>query len=270
MDFKAIGTYLFELVTSVGLKILEAVIILVVGLWLIKWVKQFIKESPKLNKLDSSLRSFLVSFAGIALAILLVITIAMVVGIPVTSFITVLASCGVAIGLALQGALSNFAGGIMILLFKPFKVGDFVEAAGETGTVSEITVVYTVLLTVDNKRITIPNGSITNSVIENYSSEELRRVDLMFKADYSADMDQVKSIIAKIVAEHPKALKTPEPFIRLSNHGDSALEYTVRIWVNGADYWDVYFDVTESVKKAFDENKISIPFNQIDVHVTNN
>ena len=269
MDFKAIGTFLVELAASLGLKIVESLIILIVGFKLIKWLKKWIKETPKLDKLDSGLRSFLVSFSSIVLYIVLIITIAMVLGVPVTSFITILASCGVAIGLALQGSLSNFAGGLMILFFKPFKIGDYIEAGGESGTVAEISVVYTVLLTPDNKRITIPNGTLTNSVIENYSAEETRRVDLTFNTAYNCDIDKVTDIITEIVENHPLALKDPEPFVRLSAHGESSLTYTVRIWVKSEDYWDVNFDVIESVKKAFDEKGIEIPYPQLDVHVNN-
>ncbi len=267
MDFKNLGNFIIEMLTSFGIKLLGAIVLLVVGVKLISWLKKFVKNSSKLSKLEGGLRSFLASFLSIALYILLIITIAMIIGIPVTSFITILASCGVAIGLALQGTLSNFAGGIMILLFKPFKVGDYIEAAGKSGVVSEISVVYTVLLTLDNKRITIPNGSITNSVIENYSAEDTRRVDLTFNTSYSCEIDTVKDIIAKVIDEHPKAFKQPEPFVRLSKHGESSVEYTVRIWCKSSDYWDVYFDILENVKKVFDENNITIPFPQLDVHI---
>ncbi len=267
MDWSAFGRFLLELATSLGLKLLEAIVLLVVGLKLIGWLKKFIKTSHKLDKLDTSLRSFLVSFVSIVLYVVLVITIAMILGVPATSFITILASCGVAIGLALQGSLSNFAGGIMILLFKPFKVGDYIEASGESGVVTEITVVYTVLLTVDNKRITIPNGTLTNSVIENYSAEELRRVDFTFSAAYDCDIDKVKAVIEQVIAVHPLGLKEPEPMVRLSKHSESSLDYTARVWVKNADYWTVYFDITEQVKKAFDDNGIAIPFPQVDVHL---
>lgn len=263
-------SFIIQTATSLGLKLLIAALILVVGLFVIGSIKKFIKTSNKLNKMDSSLRSFLASFATIAMYIVLFITIASVLGVPMTSFLTILASCGVAIGLALQGSLSNFAGGVMILLFKPFKVGDFIEASGESGVVSEISVIYTVLLTVDNKRITVPNGSLTNSVITNYSAENLRRVDMTFTTAYNCDIAKTKSIIENIIAEHPMALKDPAPFVKLSKHGDSSLEYTVRIWCENANYWSVYFDVMESVKTAFDENNIEIPFPQMDVHVKNN
>jgi len=267
MDWNKLWEKLLELGSTWGIKLLAAIIVLVVGIKLIKALAKWIKKSPKLDKIDNSLRSFLVSFSKIALYIILIITVAMILGIPATSFITILASCGVAIGLALQGSLSNFAGGIMILLFKPFKVGDFIEASGESGTVEEISVVYTVLLTPDNKRITIPNGTLTNSVIENCSAEKTRRVDLKFTTSYDADIETVKSILTKVAEGHPKALKDPEPFVRLSEHSDSALTYTVRIWCNSEDYWDVYFDTTEKVKKVFDENGIEIPYPQMDVHI---
>lgn len=267
MDFSSVLNYLLQLVTSFGIKLLVAIVLFFVGAKLIKKFKKFIKTSPKLEKLDVSLRSFLGNFSGIALYVLLVITVAMILGVPTTSFLTVLASLGVAIGLAVQGAFSNFAGGIMILLFRPFKVGDFIEAAGETGTVVDISVVYTVVLTLDNKRVTIPNGSLTNSVIKNYSAEPLRRVDMTFNASYKNDVDEVKEIITVVVKSHSKVLKDPAPFIRLTKHGENGLEYTVRAWCNNADYWDVYMDVMENVKKAFDYKGIEIPYNQLDVHI---
>ena len=268
MDWSKLLNDTVSIASNWGIKLLIAIIVLVIGAKLIKMLTKWLRKSPKLDKLDTSLRSFLVSFSKIALYIILIITVAMILGIPATSFITILASCGVAIGLALQGSLSNFAGGIMILLFKPFKVGDFIEASGETGTVEEITVVYTVLLTPDNKRVTIPNGTLTNSVIENYSAEKTRRVDLKFSTDYKADIETVKKVLTKVAENHPLALKDPAPMVRLSEHSDSALTYTVRIWCKNEDYWDVYFDTTEMVKKAFDENGIEIPYPQLDVHMT--
>jgi small conductance mechanosensitive channel len=267
MDWDAFLHFLLEMVTSFGLKLIGALVVLVVGLKLIKWIRKFLLNSNKLSKLDDGIRTFMASFAGIALYILLFITVAMVLGVPTTSFITVLASCGVAIGLALQGSLSNFAGGIMILLFKPFKVGDYIEAAGEAGTVTEISVVYTILLTPDNKRITIPNGSITNSVIENYSAEPLRRVDFTFSTAYDSDVEQVKALIVDELRRHSLTLEEPTPQVRLSKHGESALEFTARVWCNAEDYWTVYFDITERIKQVFDENGITIPYSQVDVHI---
>ena len=267
MNWQAILDNLIQLATTWGIRLLGAIIVLLIALKVISGIKKFIQKSPKLDKLDPSLRSFLSSFTSILLYVLLVIVIAGMIGIPATSFITILASCGVAIGLALQGSLSNFAGGLMILFFKPFKVGDFIEVCGESGTVAEITVVYTVLLSVDNKRITLPNGTITNSVIENYSSEELRRVDLTVNTAYGCDIEQVKSIVTALAESHPLALAEPAPQVRVTAHSDSALTYTVRVWCKGEDYWDVYFDMTEGIKKAFDKNGIEIPYPQMDVHV---
>ena len=268
INWEKLWDIILEFATSWGIKLLAAIVILIVGIKLIKALTKWITKSPKLDKLDTSLRSFLGSFSKIALYIVLIITVAMILGVPATSFITILASCGVAIGLALQGSLSNFAGGIMILLFKPFKVGDYIEASGESGTVEEISVVYTVLLTPDNKRITIPNGTLTNSVIENYSAEKNRRVDMTFTTSYDCDIEKAKKILTDIASSHPMALKDPEPMVRLSEHGESALTYTVRVWCLNENYWDVKFDITESVKKAFDENGIEIPYPQIDVHIT--
>lgn len=269
VSFEQLVNKLVDFATTSGFKLLAVIILVIIGLKAIKWLKKWIRTSPKLDKIDSSLRSFAVSFVSVVLYALLFVTVLMILGVPATSFVAVLTTCAAAIGLALQGSLSNFAGGIMILLFKPFKVGDYIEAAGESGVVSEISVVYTELLTLDNKRITIPNGTLTNSVIENYSSEDLRRVDLTFNTSYDCDMETVKSVIRKVIDSNPMALKNPEPFVRLSAHNDSALTYTVRIWCKNADYWDVNFDTIENVKKAFDENGIKIPYNQIDVHVDN-
>ena len=266
MDFEKLLEFLIELGISLGGKLIASFIILIVGMKIIKWLKKWIKTSAKLEKVDMGLRSFLASFASVALYAVLFITVAMTLGIPTTSFITALASCGVAIGLALQGTLSNFAGGLMILLFKPFKVGDYIEAAGESGTVDAITVVYTVLRTPDNKMITIPNGSLTNSVIENYSTEDTRRVDMAFTASYDCDVDKVKAILMNAVEHHEKVFKDPAPFVRMTEHGDSALTYTVRVWCKSEDYWDIKFDITERVRKDFAENNIEIPYPQLDIH----
>lgn len=269
MDFEKILEFLFNLAASLGAKLLAALIILTVGCKLIKFIKKWLKTSPKLDKVDLGVRTFLVSFSGIALYVFLFITIAMTLGIPTTSFITALASCGVAIGLALQGALSNLAGGIMILVFKPFKIGDYITTPDAAGTVSDITIVYTILKTPDNKVITIPNGTLTNSVVVNYSAVETRRVDLSFTTAYDCDVDKVKGILMNVVTSHEKVLQDPAPFARLTKHGESALEYTVRVWCKSADYWEVNFDLVETVKKEFDANGISIPYPQMDVHINN-
>lgn len=267
MDWSAVWTYLFELGASVGLKLLMALIVVFIGHKLIKFLKKWILNSHKLDKVDIGVRSFLASFAKIALYIVLFITVAMILGIPTTSFITALASCGVAIGLAMQGSLSNFAGGIMILIFKPFKVGDFIKTADASGTVEEITVVYTILKTADNKMVTIPNGTITNAVIENYSAHSTRRVEIDFEVEYSCDVDKVKSVLMDIMKENPMVLSDPEPFARVSAHCDNKLTYAARAWCKSEDYWDVSFDLREKVKKEFEAQGIEIPLPKMDVRV---
>ena len=269
MGFDKILNYVIELLTSFGLKLVAAILILVIGSKVIKFIKKWLKNSPKMDKIDPGVRAFISSFSGVALYIFLFITIAMILGIPTTSFITALASCGVAIGLALQGSLSNLAGGIMLLLFKPFKVGDFITTVSESGTVTSITIMYTVLTTPDNKVVTIPNGSLSNSVVENYSASDTRRVDIVFTVSYDSDMQKVKDILMSAMKNHEKVLKDPEPFARLTKHGDSALEFTTRAWCNKDDYWDVNFDLIETVKKEFDKNNVSIPYPQMDVHINN-
>lgn len=269
MDTQKIFDFLFELLASLGLKLISALIILFIGSKLIKFCKKWIKNSPRLDKVDMGVRTFLGSFLGIALYAVLFISTAMILGIPTTSFVTALASCGVAIGLALQGALGNVAGGIMILIFKPFKVGDYITTSSTSGTVSNITIMYTMLTTPDNKVITIPNGTLTNSVIENYSAVEKRRVDINFTTAYDCDIDTVKNILLDVAQSHQMVHKDPAPFARLTNHGDSALEYTLRIWCNAENYWDVKFDLLETVKKEFDKQGISIPYPQMDVHIDN-
>ncbi|MDD3298666.1 MAG: mechanosensitive ion channel, partial [Firmicutes bacterium] len=200
---------------------------------------------------------------------LLVVAIISILGIETTSFVALFGAAGLAVGLAFQGSLSNFAGGVLILVTKPFKVGDYIEANGHSGTVEAIQILYTDLVTVDNKVIRIPNGSLSNASITNYSEKDTRRVDFQFGAGYEADPAKVVRVLTDIVANHPQALKEPEPFVRMSEHGDSAVIYTVRVWVKAADYWTVHFDVIEKVKQRFDEEGLSIPYPQMDVHVNN-
>ena len=269
MNTEKIMNFLFELIASFGLKLLASILVLLIGGKLIKFAKKWVKTSPRLEKVDMGVRTFLSSLLGITLYVFLFISVAVILGIPTTSFITALASCGVAIGLALQGALGNLAGGIMILIFKPFKIGDFISTASVSGTVTKITIMYTVLTTAENKVITIPNGSITSAVIENYSACEERRVDIVFSAGYDSDVEKVKGILLDAANRHRDILSDPEPFARLTNHGDSALEFTLRVWCKAEKYWDVKFDLLEAVKKDFDANGISIPYPQMEVHVDN-
>ena len=260
---------LMEMGISFGGRLLVAVVVFFAGRYAIKAIKKWIVNTPRLSRLDDGVRSFTVSFANIFLNIILIITVAMVLGIPTTSFITALASCGVAIGLALQGSLSNFAGGIMILIFKPFKVGDFITAMGVSGSVKSISVVYTVLTTADNKTITIPNGNLMNSVVENCSVEETRRVDLVFGVSSSADVDKVKAILLEAMTTHPMVLDDPEPFARLTLSNETGMQFILRAWCKSSDYGDVMLDLTERVKREFNINSIGAPSSKIDVNINN-
>jgi small conductance mechanosensitive channel len=190
-----------------------------------------------------------------------------ILGIDTSSIVAVIASAGFAIGLAFQGSLSNFAGGVLLLVMKPFKVGDFIESEGQMGTVHGIKILYTEIITVDNQVVYVPNGKLSNASITNYSALDTRRFELKFGAGYECDTDKVKEILKSIVQDHPKVLKDPQPFVRLSEHADSALIFTVRGWAKQEDFWETYFDMIETVKKKFDENEISIPYPQMDVHM---
>jgi len=260
---------LIEAATDIGLNILYSIVILIAGYKLIRIFIRIITNSKGYKSIEPGAQSFIRSILSIGLKALLFITVISVLGVPLTSVVTVLASIGLAIGLALQGALSNFTGGLMILIFKPFKVGDYIESQSVAGAVKEITVFYTILRTFDNKIVTLPNGSMTNASITNFSVEKTRRVDLAFSTAYNADIDAVKSALQEIAAQHPSVLKEPLPLARLKTHGDSALEFVMRVWCKTEDYWSVFFDLTESVKKRFDELGIEIPYPQLDVHINN-
>ena len=261
--------FITELGTTVGLKIVLGLAILIIGLKVSKWIISVVSKRKGFLKVDPGVQSFIRSFLKVILYALVIASACITWGIPSTSFMTIFASAGVAIGLALQGALSNFAGGLMILFFKPFKIGDYIESGSVAGTVTDITIIYTILVTVDNKTITVPNGSLTSSNIINYSAKDTRRVDLTVSADYNDDIDKVKKVLMDVAVSHEKVLKDPAPFIRLKNHASSSLDYTFRVWCSSADYWEVYFDMTEGIKKAFDENGITIPYKHVDITMLN-
>ena len=260
-------TLLIEFFTSFGLKFLAAIVVLIVGIKLAGWLVKKLGKSRGFEKLDTSVGHFLLSVIRILLYIVVVITAAGIIGIPATSFITVLASAGVAIGLALQGSLANIAGSIMILFFRPFKIGDFIEGNGVSGTVEDISLFYTVIKTPDNKTITCPNGALSNGNIINYSTKDTRRVDLTFSVAYDTDIDRVKGIIMAIIESEDCVLKDPEPFVALSAHNESSLDFVARAWCKSGDYWTLHFNLLEKTKKAFDVAGIEIPFPQMDVRV---
>ena len=221
------------------------------------------------RNVDLSLRTFSESFLKITLTITLFIVIIGILGINTSSFVALFASAGVAIGMALSGTLQNFAGGVMILLFKPYKVGDFIEAQGQTGTVKQIQIINTVLNTVDNKVIIIPNGGSSTGIINNYSKEGTRRVDWEFGSSYGNDYDRAKEVLLQLIAADERIFKTPAPFIALHSLGDSSVNIVVRAWAKSEDYWPIFFDMNEKVYKVFPKNGLSIPFPQMDVHLHN-
>lgn len=258
---------LISTATDVGLRLLYALVILVVGFKLTNWLMKWLSKGKGFQKLDPSVQSFFKSFAGILLKVLVVISAAVVLGIPTTSFITMLASGGVAIGLALQGSLSNLAGGLMILVFKPFKVGDYIVAQGHEGTVRSISIFYTTLVSLDNEVITLPNGNLTNSTVVNKTCEPTRRVDLDFSVSYTSDIDTVKSVMLSVAKAHPSVKQEPAPFARLVRQEDSALVFQLRVWCDTQQYWTVHHDMNEQMKNEFDRQGISIPYPQMDVHI---
>ena len=269
MNFDTFINTLLELFTTIGLKIVYAGIVLFIGLKLIKWMKKKLPSFTYMEKLDAGLRSFLCSTLAIVLYALLFISVAMIMGIPTTSFIAALASCMAAIGLAMQGSLSNFAGGLMILMFKPFRTGDYISVPdlNVDGTVKAITVVYTVLRTFDNIEVTVPNGTLANSVVKDLSIAETRRVDLTFRVAPSTSLDLVESVIGEVLSSNPNVLTDPEPSIVLTEITDSAMIYGVRIWCPGDQYWPTRFGLTRAIKLAFDEHGIVMPHQQVDVHL---
>lgn len=257
---------LIDLGTSAGLKLLYAILILVIGLKLSSFLVKRFDKSPAFSKLDPSLKSFLKSGTKVLLYILVFLTAAYVIGIPMTSFMTILASCGLAVGLALQGSLSNLAGGLMILLFKPFKVGDFILANGQEGTVQAITIFYTILHSPENKVVTIPNGTITSGDVVNYWTLGKTRIDIPFSTAYSDDIDKTREVVLAVASARENVLTDPAPEVLLDKMNESSLDFILRVWADGKDYWDIHFGLAEEVKKALDKNSITIPFPQLDIH----
>lgn len=261
MDFKELLNHLATIATSVVGKLLLALLVYIVGSIIIKSLVKALSRNNKLSeKVDGTVRTFTLSFVKIGLYVLLIISIISILGVPMASVITVLATCGAAVGLALQGALGNLAGGIMIMAFKPFKVGDYVDAAGASGIVKEVTLFYTTLLTWDNQKVIVPNGSLMNSNVTNYTSEEYRRVDLSFSCAKSEAPAKVQDIMLGVMNKNEKVLKQPAaPFARIIGATNESMDFTVRAWVKSADYWDVYFELTQGITEALGAAGIQAP-----------
>jgi len=250
-----------------GLRIVAAILILVVGRICAKVATNLAKKSMEKAKTDPTLVTFFEKLIYLALLAIVIISALIQLGVKQASMIAVLGAAGLAVGLALQGGLSNFASGVLIIFFRPFKVNDLIEAAGALGVVRSIELFTSTIITLDNKTVVIPNSQLTSDKIVNYTETDELRMDLVFGAGYSDDIDEVKEACMSVLKAEAKVLKSPEPFVGVLEHGDSSVNYAVRPWVKAADYWDVYFSVHENIKKKFDEKGIEIPFPQRDVHL---
>lgn len=259
----------YELIMEYGPRLVGAILVFIIGSWIVKLLtKSFIKVLDK-KSVDDSLKPFLGGVVGGLLKIMLVLSVLSTLGIEMTSFVAVLGAAGLAVGMALSGTLQNFAGGVMILIFKPFKVGDVITAQGFTGSVSEIQIFNTILKTPDNKTIIIPNGGLSTGSMVNFSTEEKRRVDWTIGIGYGDDVDKARQVIKRLCDEDSRILKDPEVFIAVSELADSSVNFAVRAWVMAPDYWGVFFELNEKVYKTFDKEGLNIPFPQRDIHVYN-
>lgn len=258
---------LTELAISLGAQIALALVALLIGLWLAGWIARRVDSRMEKLNVEITLRRFLRSLIGLGLKVMVVISVASMLGVATTSFIAVLGAAGLAVGLALQGSLSNFAGGVLLILFKPYKVGDYVEMQGVGGSVVSIQLLNTVLRTPDNKVVFVPNGPVANGNITNYSAQDTRRVDMVFGISYGGDIDLAKTTLRELLQADSRVLPEPSPLVVVGELADNSVNLTVRAWTATSDYWGVYFDMQEAVKKRFDAVGLEIPFPQRDVHL---
>ena len=258
---------LIEQGAALGWTLVKALLVFIVGRFLISLINILVQRVLLKRNFDPSIKTFVGSLIHIVLMILLIVSVVGALGVQTASFAALLASAGVAIGMALSGNLSNFAGGLIILIFKPYKVGDFIEAQNLSGTVREIQIFHTVLTTTDNKVIYIPNGSLSSSAVINYSYQQVRRIDWTFGVEYGTDYAKVKGVLEEILAKDERILQEPAvPFIAMSQLADSSVNYVVRVWVNSPDYWNVYYDITRIVYERFNAEGIGFPFPQLTIH----
>lgn len=260
MDLQATIQKITELAIEYTPKVLLALITLWVGLKVIKLFTKITHKALEKNKVDASLTGFLESFLGIGLKILLLVSVASMLGVETASFLTMIGAASLAVGLSLQGSLANLAGGVLILLFKPFQVGDLIDAQGYLGHVRKIQIFSTHLTTLDNKKVIIPNGILSNGTIKNISGEDKLRVDLTISISYNDDIDKAKQTILEIAKQNSKILQSPAPFVAVENLGSSSVDLTVRLWTQNQNYWDVYFQSLEDIKKTFDQKGLNFPY----------
>lgn len=269
MAFEKLISRLSEKGLDLLLQALLAILIWIVGSYVIKKTKKLLVKSMEKKGVDPSLKSFFGSLFTAGLYVMLVIVTISTIGVQTSSLVAVLGAAGLAIGLALQGSLSNFAGGVLIIIFRPFNVGDFIEMGSITGTVKEIQIFQTVLDTADNKRVIIPNGQLSNNSLINYTKTPTRRLDMRFSAAYNTDIKKVKEILLDIINNHESVLKDHEILVRLETLGDSSMVFLIRVWTLNENYLNVYFDVTEAVKIYFDQHGIEIPYPKMDINIKN-
>ena len=257
----------YNLIVEFGPRLIAAILIWIIGSWIIKMLIKGVSTAMMKANYDESLKKFLLNLINWAFKIILIIVVLGTVGVETTSFAAVLAAASLAIGMALQGSLGNFAGGVLIMIFRPIKIGDLIEAQGEMGVVKEIEIFTTKLTGLSNKEIIIPNGALSNGNIVNYTTEGTRRVDLVFGVSYDSDIKKTKGVFNEVLSSNAKILKTPAPTIAVSELADSSINFVVRPWCNAEDYWEVYFEVTENVKDALDKAGIEIPYpHQVEIH----
>lgn len=254
---------------NTGLKVLIAIVLLIASFRIVTLISRKIEKNGNKDKYDKTMMRTLAYVFNVGAKIVIAVCLVGYVGIDTGGITALIASLGVGIGLAVNGALSNLAGGVLILVTRPFKIDDYIEAQGEAGTVEDIHMVCTKLRTPDNKVVYLPNGALSNGNIINYSEKDIRRVDFSFMISYDDDFEQAKALVTDILTSHPLSLADPEPMVRVSEHGESGVRITARVWVKSEDYWTVHFDVLENVKKKFDENGITIPYNQLEVRLKN-
>jgi len=267
IDVQELSTQAWTMIMEYGPKFLLAIATLLIGLWIIKKLVKAIAKAMDKGNADATLTPFIINLVSWGLRILLILSVASMVGIETTSFIAIFSAATLAIGLALQGSLSNFAGGVILLIFKPYKVGDLVEVQGHLGTVKRIQIFNTILKNFQNQTIIIPNGAAAGNTIKNFTTEGILRVDLTAGVAYESDLKRTKEVLMNVIANHPLVLKEPAPFVGLNEMADSSLNFVVRPWAKAEDYWNVYFQVNEQIKLALDEAGITIPFPQMDVHL---
>ena len=257
---------LIDFSIDAGKDILIAVLIYVIGRFIIKYINKLVAKIMEKRKLETSVQTFLRSLLNILLNLILAFAIIGKLGVETTSFAALLASAGVAVGMALSGNLQNFAGGLIVLLFKPYKVGDWIESQGVSGTVKEIQIFHTILTTADNKVIYVPNGAMSSGVVTNYSNQVTRRVEWIVGIDYGEDYDKVQEVVYEILAADKRILNEPAPFVALHALDASSVNVVARVWVNSSDYWGVYFDINKAIYETFNEKGINFPFPQLTVH----